>query len=126
GQVGDLSTTFSRYELCLNMSNVWADGRPGSMLIAHVRLRDFEAPMCGACYLTGHSDEIEQFYEIGREIDTYRTEGRLIEKSRYYLSKQEKAEALRRAAFRRARRDHTWKRRFEQLFHEAGLQKALQ
>ncbi len=25
-------------------------------LIPHVRLRDFEAPMCGACYLTGHSE----------------------------------------------------------------------
>jgi hypothetical protein len=121
GRAGDLPVTFARYDVSLNMSNVWADGRPGSALIPHVRLRDFEAPMCGACYLTGHSDEIEEFYQVGKEIDTYSTENELIEKARFYLRKPESANSLRQAGLRRARRDHTWKRRFEQLFREAGF-----
>lgn len=125
GRADDLSTTFGRYELCLNMSNVWADGRAGSALIPHVRLRDFEAPMCGACYLTGHSDEIEEFYEMGKEIDTYRSEDELVDKARHYLRNHASAERLRNAGLRRARRDHTWRRRFEKLFQKIGLAGAV-
>jgi spore maturation protein CgeB len=102
----------------LNFSNVWADGLPGSALIPHVRLRDFEGPMCRACYLTGHTDEIGEFYEVGREIDTYRTQEELVDKTRYYLTHPEAAEKLREAGYQRALRDHTWTRRFQELFQK--------
>jgi hypothetical protein len=111
-----IATVFSAYDLCLNFSNVWADGQPGSDLIPHVRLRDFEAPMCGACYLTGHTDEITEFYEVGQEIDTYRSAGELVDKARFYLAHPQAAARLREAGHRRALRDHTWQRRFGQLF----------
>ena len=120
GVATDLCETFSRYEVVLNFSNVWADGRPGSRLIPHVRLRDFEAPMCRTCYLTGHTDEIAEFYEPGCEIETYRTEEELTEKTRFYLTHPAAAEKLRESGHRRAVRDHTWARRFEQLFRETG------
>ena len=107
--------------MVLNFSNVWADGRPGSELVSHVRLRDFEAPMCGACYLTGYSDEIEEFYRVGIEIDTYRDTNELIDKTRYYLRDASAAQRLRHAGHDRALRDHTWDRRFTQLFRTIGL-----
>lgn len=119
--LGGVADVFSRYELCLNFSNVWADGRPGSALIPHVRLRDFEAPMCRTCYLTGHTDEIEDFYSVGREIDTYRSSEELVDKSRFYLTHPAQAERLRDAGYRRALRDHTWSQRFQQLFRQTGL-----
>ena len=106
---------FSSHEVILNFSNVWADGRPGSALIPHVRLRDFEAPMCRTCFLSGYTDELADFYDIGTEIDAYRTEEELIDKVRFYLKHPEAAERLRQAGYERARRDHTWVRRFEQL-----------
>jgi hypothetical protein len=115
---------FAANEVVLNFANVWADGRPGSALVPHVRLRDFEAPMCRTCYLTGYTEEITEFYEIGKEIDTYRTPEELIEKCRYYLRHPDAAERLREAGFRRARRDHTWVRRFEQLLTAVGLRAA--
>jgi spore maturation protein CgeB len=117
----EIAAIFSRYEVCLNFSNVWADGRPGSRLIPHVRLRDFEAPMCRTCYLTGHTEEITEFYKVEREIDTYRTPDELIEKSRFYLSHPNSAERLREGGYRRALRDHTWKCRFEELFRKLNL-----
>jgi spore maturation protein CgeB len=120
GRARDIAEVFSSYELCLNFSNVWADGRPASALIPHVRLRDFEAPMCRTCYLTGHTDEIEEFYKIGGEIDTYRTPEELVDKARFYLAHPTTAEKLREAGYRRALRDHTWKRRFEELFLKIG------
>jgi len=121
GRAQNIATTLAAYDVCLNFSNVWADGWPGSALIPHVRLRDFEAPMCRTCYLTGHTDEIEEFYEVGREIDTYRTSDELVEKTKFYLNNQNAAERLRAVGYERARRDHIWVRRFEELFLKIGL-----
>jgi spore maturation protein CgeB len=112
---------FSSHEVILNFSNVWSDGRAGSKLIPHVRLRDFEAPMCRTCFLTGHTDEIAEFYGIGKEIDTYNSAEEFVDKVRFYLSHPQAAEKLRQMGYQRARRDHTWVRRFEQLFREIGL-----
>jgi Uncharacterized protein conserved in bacteria len=116
-----ISEILAANELCLNFSNVWADDCPGSALTAHVRLRDFEGPMCRTCYLTGHTDEIEEFYDIGKEIDTYRTTEELVDKARFYLEHADAAERLRERGFARARRDHTWVRRFAELFSKIGL-----
>jgi spore maturation protein CgeB len=118
-----ISAAFSSYEVILNFSNVWADGRPGSKLIPHVRLRDFEAPMSRTCYLTGYTDEIAEFYDLKKEIDTYNSPEELVDKTRFYLSHPAEAERLREAGYRRALSDHTWKRRFEKLFSEIGLSK---
>jgi hypothetical protein len=121
GSAPEITTTFARYQVVLNFSNVWADGRSGATLIPHVRLRDFEAPMCRTCYLTGHTDEIEEFYKVGTEIDTYRTREELVEKVRYYLAHPDAAERMREAAYQRARRDHTWECRFWELFAKTGM-----
>jgi spore maturation protein CgeB len=121
GKAGDLATVLGAYEVCLNFSNVWAKGRPGSPLISHIRLRDFEAPMCRTCYLTGHNDEITELYMISREVDTYRDKSELVDKAQFYLANPDAAERLREAGYRRALRDHTWTRRFEELFAKIGL-----
>jgi spore maturation protein CgeB len=114
---------FSAYGVSLNFTNIWSDGRAGSAFSTQVRMRDFEAPMAGACYLTGYSQELEDFYEIGREVDTYRTTDELVDKTRFYLSNGAAADRLRRAGHARARRDHTWIRRFEELFQKTGIGK---
>jgi spore maturation protein CgeB len=84
-------------------------------------MRDFEGPMCRTCYLTGHSEEINEFYAVGKEIDTYNSEEELVRKSQYYLTHPDAAEKLRAAGYRRAIADHTWQRRFTELFRKIGL-----
>ncbi|HET9952525.1 MAG TPA: glycosyltransferase [Candidatus Eisenbacteria bacterium] len=84
--------------------------------LRQVRLREFEAPMAGGFYVTEHLDELSLHYEIGREIVTYRSRGELIDRCRYYLRHSEERERIRDAGHARARRDHTWVRRFEGLF----------
>lgn len=121
GRAADVCRTFNEYEVVLNFSHVWADERPGSRLIPHLRLRDFEAPMCRTCYLTGRTDEIAEFYEIGKEIDTYRTPEELVSKSEFYLAHPSEAEKMREAGYKRARRDHTWTNRFRALFDLIGV-----
>lgn len=119
GKAGDVVATLGAYEVCLNLSNVWTNG-VGSPLVPHVRLRDFEGPMCRACYLTGHTEEIEDFYEVGKEIETYRTTEELVEKCNFLLTHPAAAERLRTSGFLRARRDHQWTNRFQTLFAKIG------
>jgi spore maturation protein CgeB len=124
GPAKDVATVFAGHDVCLNFSNVWSDGRPGSRLVPHIRLRDFEGPMSRTCYLTGYSDEITELYDVGREIDTYHSPEELVDKARFYLRHHEAAERLREAGYRRALRDHTWRSRFEDLFRKIGLSDA--
>ncbi|HSQ60514.1 MAG TPA: glycosyltransferase [Acidobacteriota bacterium] len=84
--------------------------------LRQIRLREFEAPMAGAFYVTGFLEEIGRHYEIGREIVCYRSLEEMTEQCRYYLAHPDERERIRRAGHDRARRDHTWTRRFEDLF----------
>jgi len=56
-----------------------------------------------------------------KEVIVYRNEQELFEKVCYYLAHMGQAEMVRRAGHRRALRDHTYQRRFQQLFAEIGL-----
>ncbi len=121
GRAESIPHTFGRYEVVLNFSNVWADGQPGSKLIPHVRLRDFEGPMCRTCFITGHTDELAEFYDLGKEVATYRSIPEFVEMTKFYLTHPDAAERMRQAGYERARRDHTWECRFRQLFKLIGL-----
>ena len=49
-------------------------GRPGT----YSRLRDIEAPMVGACYLTEWTEGLDELYEPGVEIEVYRDAAELV------------------------------------------------
>ena len=86
-----------------------------------IRLRDFEVPMSGGFYLVEHQEELREFFEIGREIETYRSREELLDKISFYLGHDAERERIRRAGRERCLRDHTWQRRFDAAFREIGL-----
>ncbi len=86
--------------------------------LRQIRLREFEATMAGAFYLTGWIEEMTLYYDVGKEIVCYRSRDELVDLCRYYLRHESEREAIRRAGHKRARRDHTWERRFESFFAE--------
>ncbi len=79
------------------------------------RLRDIEAPMMGACYLTEWTEELEQLYEIGEEIETYRNAEEMVEKIAELKSSNQKRQLLRRRGQERALQDHTVGRSLSRL-----------
>lgn len=83
--------------------------------------RDFEVPMSGGLYITEDHRELALVYQVGKEILTYRNLGDLVEKIKYLLANPEIAEEIRKAGYARARRDHTWEMRFEQVFRLMNL-----
>lgn len=115
-----LIRTFSRGRISLGFATA-GDSHRGPLRLTHLRLRDFEAPMSGALYLTEQQDELAEYYRIGEEVLTYRDGDELVDKARYYLAHPEQSERIRYAGYRRAVRDHTWQHRFQQLFAALGL-----
>ena len=85
--------------------------------------RDFEVPMSGGLYLTQHNPELALVYKVGEEIMTYRSEKDCVETIKLLLSDQVRAERIRKAGQARALRDHTWEKRFEDVFRFSGIMK---
>ena len=106
----EMVSLYNRAKIALGFGAV-ASANFQKQPIYQVRLRDFEAPMCGTFYLTEHQEELSEFFEIGREIETFHTEAELVDKARFYLTHDEAREKIRRAGHDRARRDHTWQKR---------------
>lgn len=119
----DLVRNFSQSRLSLGFATA-GNSHLSARRLRHLRLREFEAPMSGALYLTEEQPELAEYFEPGSEVLTYADRDELLEKARYYLCHQEQAERIRRAGLRRARRDHTWQHRFADLFSLLGLKDA--
>lgn len=83
--------------------------------------RDFEVPMSGGLYFTQYHPEIENVYQIGKEIVCYHDMDDLVEKIKYYLEHPDEADKIRKAGYRKAIKEHTWVQRFRMAFKKMGL-----
>jgi hypothetical protein len=75
--------------------------------LVYSRLRDIEAPMLGACYLTEWTKGLEHLYELGKEIEAYRTVDELTSKLSELRLDPVRRSAMRERAQRRALSDHS-------------------
>ncbi len=112
---------YSDSQISLGFLDVFDFHDPSSTVKQHLHLREFEAPMSGAFYVTGYCEELTEFYEPDKEIITYRNVHELLHKVKYYLSHPEEAERIRLAGQQRALQCHTYQRRFKELFPKIGL-----
>lgn len=85
------------------------------------RLRDIEAPMLGACYLTEWTEGLDELYDLDTEITTYRTAEELIAQAEKLLADAPHRQRLRAAGQRRALRDHTVGRSVARLAAHLGI-----
>ena len=112
---------YSKSFISLGFLEVFDNHDPTKSVIKHLHLREFEAPMCGALYCTGYSDELAEFFEPDKEVIVYKDANELLDKIRYYLSHPAEGEKIRAAGLKRALDDHTYHRRYKQLFQAIGL-----
>ena len=80
-----------------------------------VNLRIFEAVAAGCFLLTDHCEELEELFEIGEEIETFRSSGELADKVRHYLNNDSERIRIARRGHERFMKCHTWRTRLEQL-----------
>jgi spore maturation protein CgeB len=85
-----------------------------------IKGRNFEIPGSGGFLLTSRADNLEEYFVPGKEIVVFNGTDDLIEKVRYYLSHDDEREAIRRAGYLRAIREHTYDRRFREILRTIG------
>lgn len=112
---------FSRSKINLGFSSCGETHVTGERIV-QVRLRDFEVPMSGGFYMVEYLEELEEFFDIGKEIVCYRGADDLVDKIRYYLSHDNEREAIRRAGHERCLRDHSWQKRLSDAFRTMGIE----
>jgi spore maturation protein CgeB len=114
-----LASLFRNSEINLGFTRMRGleSGRVGNN---QVKLRDFEVPLAGGFYLVEEAPEHGELFDVGHEIVTWRSTDELIDKTRYYLAHESERRAIAAAGQLRARRDHTWRKRFSSLFCVLG------
>lgn len=88
----------------------------GEQPISNVTARVFEVPACGGFLLTNACDQLERLYAVGTEMICYRSLEELRRLTGYYLAHPEERRAIAARAQARARSEHTFKRRLEEMF----------
>lgn len=106
---------FNRSKINLNLNNA-CDTR-----FKQIKGRNFEVPGCGGFLLTGRPENLEEYYELGKEIVTFDTTADMIEKIKYYLAHEEEREKIAEAGYQRTLKDHTYSTRLDHIFAKIGL-----
>lgn len=78
-----------------------------------VNLRIFEALAAGCFLLTDYTEELEDLFEIGEEIEVFRSPSELVSKVQYYLENDEARERIARNGHAKFMQSFTWKSRAE-------------
>jgi len=108
----DLQQLLARSKIVLNITRADFFGAQTG-----INLRLFETLAAGGFLLTDYCEEIEDLFEIGKEIEVFRSSSELVDKVRYYLENDEKRLSIARLGHERFLKNHTWRNRVEQFIH---------
>lgn len=80
-------------------------------------LRIWDVLGCAGFLLTNYQAEIPEYFEIGKELETYETPEELEEKIRYYLSHDEERVEIAIRGYEKVKNCHTYEKRLAQMIH---------
>ncbi len=117
----------SRINLNLTKASTCSQGLQYARAHAHrqnpeqIKGRSFEIPGCGGFQLSGSVEDLDDYYEVGKEIVCFEDVDDLREKIYYYLSNEDERAAIALAGYQRTLREHTYAHRFANIFERLGL-----
>jgi hypothetical protein len=82
---------------------------------SYLKLRDVEFPGYGCCYLTQHNEDVENAFEVGSEVLTFRSSMEAASIVRRSVRHPTEARAIGQAGRRRVMAEHTWAARLREL-----------
>lgn len=86
-----------------------------------LKLRDFDAPMAGALYVTHRNPDLTMLYKEGEEIACYETEQECADVIRHYLSHLNERITVAHSGWCKAVNRDSWDLRIAQTFRKIGL-----
>lgn len=82
-----------------------------------IKARPFEISGCGGLVISGLGDGIETYYKEGQEMFFYKDVDDLVGKIKYCLSVTDsELQSIRKAGYERTIKEHTYKKRFNDIF----------
>ncbi len=110
-----MGAIFRGSRINLNFTDASQGGEP------QIKGRTFEVPASSGFLLTGEAEDLGTYYDVGEEIVTFHDGDDLVEKVLYYLEHDDERAGIARAGHRRTIADHTYERRFSEIFAAMGL-----
>ena len=88
-----------------------------------IRLREFEAPMCGGVHLVNRKPELQEYFQEDKEMLFFGNLEEMVDKARFILAPERESvrRSIRQRARARALAEHTWLHRFRRLGEILGL-----
>ena len=104
----DMYRALARSKITLNRHINVAENNANNM-------RLYEATGVGSLLLTDRKDNLGEIFEVGKEVIAYSSQEEAAELIRHYLAHPDEAAVIAKAGQARTLRDHTYKRRMEEL-----------
>ncbi|MBI4085871.1 MAG: glycosyltransferase [Candidatus Liptonbacteria bacterium] len=114
-----LRRSMNRFVPSLNFLDNFQSWR--GMSVPQIKARPFELSARGAFVISGYADDMDAYYEENEEMIFYRSSAELAQKIAYYLERGDEREKIAEAGYQRTLREHTYKKRFEEIFEKIGL-----
>ena len=71
----------------------------------------FDVLYCGGFLLTDYREDLDGLFEVGKELEVFRTDAELVDKVRYYLDHEEERNRIAQAGRERVLKEHNVKNR---------------
>ena len=84
----DLVELYNTSKISLNIS-AWDTGN-----FSGLNFRVMDVPTCGSFLLTDYSDDLQEYFKPGRDIETFRDKEELADKVSYYLKNDRERERI--------------------------------
>lgn len=91
--------------------------------VESVNVRTFEIAGAQGFQLVSYREEVGKLFEIGKELDTFKTFEELIEKIDYYLEKKELRKKIAKNSYENCIKNYTYKKRIEEILCIIGAEK---
>lgn len=81
-------------------------------------LRIFDIMGCGGFVMTNYQQEIEEYFEIGVDLETYSSTEELIDKCAFYLQHDHEREKIAVRGYEKVRSEHTYYHRIQSMINQ--------
>ena len=109
----EVNTVYNSTKICLNIHH--RQSKEG------VNPRTFEILGAGAFQLIDYKKELEDMFDIGREIVCYKNEADLLDKIEYYLENEDERNKIARRGHEIVKKKHTYKHRAETILSDVEM-----
>lgn len=104
---------FNKAKIVLNFSS-----SAGHHELKFLKGRVFEIPATGAFLLTEECQELDDYFEVGNELERFTTKEEMLEKVKYYLENEEKREKIAKNGKRKVLENYTFERYLNEILIE--------